>query len=243
LVTLFVGPTLFHMKPKEITRYVIDFPINLSRSLFGIPGELNGPEANSTNRTRYTRHSQVTVTLFWVGEKAGKDNHDISNASSAWDEEWAAHFGGVDAPNTRGANFFPEDFTPFENPFYFALPYNDFDKKGKRKRESWELVPWSGGKKWSEKESMLKNRWIKVIKDGRSAYAQWEDVGPFGEEDSDYVFGTVRPKSKSNKNAGLDVSPAVNQYLDLNDIDTVDWQFIDEEDVPNGPWKMVITRS
>jgi hypothetical protein len=90
---------------------------------------------------------------------------------------------------------------------------------------------------------MLKNRWIVITKDGKTAYAQWEDVGPFGEDDAKYVFGDALPKSKENKNAGLDVSPAVRDYLELEDIDKVDWQFVDEKDVPRGPWKDIITTS
>ena len=74
-------------------------------------------------------------------------------------------------------------------------------------------------------------------------YAQWEDVGPFGENDSNYVFGSANPKSTTNKTAGLDVSPAVNDYLGLSGLDTTSWQFVDEKDVPSGPWKNIVTTS
>lgn len=75
------------------------------------------------------------------------------------------------------------------------------------------------------------------------AYAQWEDVGPFEVDDADYVFGNSRPKNKINNNAGLDVSPAVRDYLGLEDIDIIDWQFVDFKDVPKGAWKEIITNS
>ena len=192
--------------------------------------------------SRYPIHKNITTTFFWAGEEAGKDNKNISNLPSAWDEQWVKHFGGVDDPDKR-SGFFPAKFAPKENPFYFALPYNDFDDNGKRKQEVYSLIPWAKEKTWGQLESVCKNRWIKIIKGDKAAYAQWQDVGPFKEDDKNYVFGTADPKSKINNNAGLDVSPAVNQYLGLADIDKADWQFIDASAVPDGPWKKVVTTS
>ena len=190
----------------------------------------------------YPLHKNITTTFFWAGEEAGEDNKNISNLPSAWDEQWVRHFGGVDNPDKR-SGFFPANFTPKENPFYFALPYNDFDEDGNRKQEVSKIIPWVKGKKIGENESVLKNRWIRIIKNGKEAYAQWQDVGPFKEDDAAYVFGTALPKSKINNNAGLDVSPAVRDYLKLADIDAVDWQFVDESQVPEGPWHQVVTTS
>jgi hypothetical protein len=62
-------------------------------------------------------------------------------------------------------------------------------------------------------------------------------------DDIHYVFGTARPQNPINNNAGLDVSPAVRDYLQLNGIDTVHWQFVPFEEVPEGPWKAIITTS
>src|SRR5438270_495526 len=39
-----------------------------------------------------------------------------------------------------------------------------------------------------------------------------------------------------NYGAGLDVSPAVRDYLGLNETDVTDWQFVEFKDVPHGPW-------
>jgi hypothetical protein len=191
----------------------------------------------------YFLHTNIHATLFWVGEKGDDDNKDIPNSRSAWDDDWKKHYGGFDDPEERGANYGPKDFSPQENPFYIALPYNDFDEDGERKEEAEKIVPWAQAKQWGEQESMLKNRWVKIEKNGKVAYAQWEDVGPFREDDGDYVFGKSEPASKTNKHAGIDLSPAVNAYLELKDVDTVSWQFVDEKDVPSGPWKKVITRS
>lgn len=176
---------------------------------------------------QYPLHKDITVTIFWIGEEGTYENSHIPNSQSAWDGNWKDHYGGIDDPYNRN-DFYPKDFTPKENPFYFALPYNDFDETGSRKS--------------SKNESIYKNRWIKIIKGNKIAYAQWEDVGPFEEDDFDYVFGESNPKNKIN-DAGLDVSPAVRDYLGLEDIDVVDWQFVDFKDVPDGSWIEIITRS
>ena len=91
----------------------------------------------------YPLHKDITVTIFWVGEGASEENEFISNEASAWDDTCAEH-----AKN--------------ENPFYFALPYNDFNSEGKRKEEAYDIIYWANEKKqWPNDESMLKNRWIK----------------------------------------------------------------------------------
>lgn len=189
----------------------------------------------------YPLHRDITASVFWVGEKASEDNEEISNKSSAWDSSWKKNFGGTDDPEKRNA-FYPKKFVPKENPFYLALPYNDFDTNGNR-RENSSKIPWAGEKNWEKNESMVKNRWVKIIHDGKSCFGQWEDVGPFKENDFDYVFGNKGPKSEINKNAGIDVSPALRDCLALDDLDNVDWQFVDFEDVPDGPWKNIITTS
>lgn len=206
------------------------------------PGS-NKDTTDGSGESDYYLHEQISATLFWVGEKANDDNQDIPNSRSAWDDAWQDHYGGFDDPVKRDTDYFPSDFTPRENPYYFALPFNDFDEDGERKPEVQTLVPWSGERTWGTRESMLKNRWIKIISGEKTAYAQWEDVGPFEEDDATYVFGEAEPKSQENKHAGLDLSPAVNGYLGLDGEDAVDWQFIEEQDVPKGPWKEVITRS
>jgi hypothetical protein len=177
-----------------------------------------------------------------VGEPSDEDNHFIPNKSSAWDEEWMKRYGGPDDPSKRNG-YKPSEFTPKENPFYYALPYNDFDSDGERKGKVKDIVPWFKSGNWGDEDSVLKNRWIEIKKGNKKAYAQWEDVGPFGESDYEYVFGRANPKSKSNDNAGLDVSPAVKDYLGLKDIDKTSWRFVEEKDVPSGPWKEVITKS
>ena len=196
----------------------------------------------SVSGTEYLLHKNISTTYFWAGEEADADNKNISNLPSAWDEDWVKHFGGIDNPKKRNG-FYPAGFTPKENPFYFALPYNDFDSKGNQKNYSVALTMWDPNEKIGAEQSMCKNQWIKITKDGKTVYAQWEDVGPFGEDDKAYVFGGATPKSKENSHAGLDVSPAVHDYLGLSDVDKTDWQFVDASAVPDGPWKKIVTTS
>ena len=198
--------------------------------------------APSAQDNKYPVHHNISTTYFWVGEEADADNKNISNSPSAWDEQWAQHFGGVDDPKKRNG-FVVAKFAPKENSFYFALPYNDFDENGDRKKDVNSVIPWASSKKWGATESICKNQWIKITRGGKVAYAQWEDVGPFKEDDQAYVFGTANPKSKTNDNAGLDVSPAVHDFLGLGDVDKTDWQFIDASQVPDGPWKTTTTTS
>ena len=205
--------------------------------------QLNGltnqvpPPSNSS----YPVHQNISTTYFWVGEGSSPDNRYISNAASAWDDQWLAHYGCVDNPNNRNG-YYPAACIPKENPFYFALPYNDF-ANGNRKANANNLVYWLHEKTWGPLQSMLKNQWIEITKGTKTVYAQWEDVGPFGEDDSAYVFGGATPSNPYNSHAGLDVSPAVNHFLGLNGLDTTSWKFVDASDVPDGPWKQIITTS
>src|SRR5438552_3597263 len=102
------------------------------------------------SKSAYPRHENITATLFWVGEPG--------NVQSAFDGHWQEHFGGVDDPKHRGG-FMPTGFVPKENPFYFALPYSDLGKGG-RKADAENVVPWAKQRAWKPGESMCKNRWI-----------------------------------------------------------------------------------
>lgn len=40
----------------------------------------------------YNSHSNITSTIFWVGEEATEDNAFIHNFDSAWDENWMENY-------------------------------------------------------------------------------------------------------------------------------------------------------
>lgn len=187
-----------------------------------------------------TSSRQVTTTVFWVGEPADADNGYIANAMSAWDDQWQDNYGGVDDPKNRNG-YFPSSFTPKENPFYIALPYSDLTDSGKRKASA-ENCPLSSNVAL-RRFSWCKNSWIAISSHAKTVYAQWEDVGPFETDDTAYVFGTQSPRNRYGVHAGLDVSPAVRDYLGLSDVDTAHWKFVGESEVPVGPWKQIVTKS
>lgn len=184
---------------------------------------------------RYPWKKSIVTTTFWVGEMPTKNN-PVPNHMSSWDEKWAKNFGGYDDPNPkRRANYMPAKFTPQQNPFYVALPYNDLTSKG-YKPEASKVIPWFNEGSVSGHKSVCKGRWIAIKFKDRVCYAQWEDCGPFRTDHWQYVFGNERPKPNLNKGAGLDVSPAVRDFLGMNDTDVTDWKFVDFEEVPTGPW-------
>ncbi len=195
-------------------------------------------------KTRYPWKTNIVTTVFWVGELAAQNN-PVHNLSSSWDLNWKSSFGGYDDPNNRvglpSGGSIPKAFVPRENPFYYALPYNDRERTG-FKPEASKVIPWFN-KEVAERGnvSVCRNRWIAIRKNlpggkQRICYAQWSDCGPFRTDHWQYVFGNDRPIWNLNKGAGLDVSPAVKDYLGISTTDVVDWCFVEWTDIPPGPW-------
>ena len=185
--------------------------------------------------TKYPWRNGIITTTFWVGEDAAVKN-PVHNYASSWDTSWMTNYGGVDTPKRdQRANYLPVTFTPKQNPFYIALPYNDVTSKG-HKPEAASVIPWFKEDYRTPGKTVLKGRWVAVRFKDRVAYAQWEDCGPFRTDHHAYVFGNERPKPNLNKGAGLDVSPAVRDYLGIADTDVTDWRFVDFAEVPSGPW-------
>ena len=184
---------------------------------------------------RYPWKRSIVTTTFWIGEQPTKNN-PVPNHMSSWDERWAENYGGFDTPDrTQRADYVPVNFTPQQNPFYIALPYNDLTKSG-YKPEAPLVIPWFKDGPQAHRKSVCKGRWIAIRYKDRVAYAQWEDAGPFRTDHWQYVFGDERPKPNLNKGAGLDVSPAVRDFLGMSDTDVTDWKFVDFSEVPAGPW-------
>jgi hypothetical protein len=177
---------------------------------------------NISETFSYPLHENIITTVFWVGEEGSSDNNYIFNSQSCWDDKWA-----INSP---------------ENIFYFALPYNDFDN-GERKFNVSQIVYWGEEKSLGEYESLLKNRWIEILYRNKTAYAQWEDCGPFLEDDGSYVFGNDAPKNSQLEKAGLDISPSTAEYLNFDGLGIVSWRFIDFSEVPDGPWRETVTIS
>ena len=195
----------------------------------------------TTSRTmgvsgKYPWKTRIVTTVFWVGEPAG-GNNPVHNVSSSWDVNWQTSFGGFDNPKQEARRgYIPANFIPRQNPFYVALPYNDVTR-GITKPESKVVIPWFKEAFEAEGRSVCRDRWLAIRNtDGKICYAQWSDCGPFRTDHWQYVFGTEKPKPNLNQGAGLDISPAVRDYLGLGGKDVTDWKFVDAREVPNGPW-------
>ncbi|NOX98961.1 MAG: hypothetical protein GXP30_04375 [Verrucomicrobia bacterium] len=230
-------------------------PINRSaKERYGLPGTLPHPTsayavstlprvfAPTRPRTTYTRYPwkrQIVTTVFWIGEEPTPKN-PTPNHMSAWDRNWKTNFGGFDNPDpsARAWDFRPKAFVPGLNPFYIALPYTDIRSGATgTKAEAPHVIPWFKKTYQRAAHTVLKGRWLAIRKGSRVCFAQWEDVGPFVTNDYQYVFGNKRPKTNGNGGAGLDVSPAVRDFLMMRSGERCDWRFVDVSEVPQGPWR------
>jgi hypothetical protein len=154
-------------------------------------------------------------------------------------------------------DYFPTDahVHPHENPFYLDLPFDDVNDRTAF-RERCNVIPWANdpgfaGHCSDQSFSYMKNRWVRIVgPNGHSCYGQIEDAGPSHGNlyhDARYVFGAsdARPVQGQFNDAGLDVSPALNGCLGFAELDGeddhVDWQFVDDADVPAGPWTRIVT--
>jgi len=201
------------------------------------PSSVDKNAALSVGPGRYLWKRGIVTTIFWVGERPGGHN-PVPNLRSSWDRYWAYNYGGYDNPEAGSRrNFIPIKFVPRQNPFYFALPYNDV-AGGHTKYEASRVIPWFKQAFVRDGRTVLKDRWIAVRHGNKVCYAQWEDCGPFRTDDWRYVFGDERPRPNLNQGAGLDVSPAVRDYLGLGVKDPCDWKFVEYREVPHGPWAM-----
>src|SRR5215210_7555652 len=186
--------------------------------------------------------TNIVTTVFWVGERP-TTNNPVPNHTSSWDPEWMQNFGGFDSPDPSARkNYLPASFIPRQNPFYIALPYNDVTR-GTTKPEARQVIPWYKDEFVKEGQSICRDRWVAVRKGNRVCYAQWSDCGPFRTDHFEYVFGNDRPKPNLNRGAGLDVSPAVRDFLRLSSTDVTDWKFVEVREVPAGPWAIYGTNN
>ncbi len=214
-------------------------------ALSQIEPRVSMPTTARTGGGAYGWKNDIVTTVFWVGENSSANN-PVHNRSSSWDLNWASTFGGFDNPDPsarvadlRSGEFRPRAFVPRANPFYIALPYNDVTR-GSTKPEAPRVIPWFRTAFVKQGQSVCRDRWIAVRnrRNGRIAYGQWSDCGPFSTDHYQYVFGNEKPKPNLNRGAGLDISPAMRDYLGLAaGVDVTDWRFVEVREVPEGPWR------
>jgi hypothetical protein len=182
----------------------------------------------------YPWKTGIVTTKFWIGEGSTPIS-STDNVESSWDEEWLQKNHGSDNPYDR-SGYASGSHASTLNPFYCALPFNDLafpDQARVWLPRGWYRRPEDG-----RQISACKDRWVEIKNSrGDVCYAQWEDVGPLRYDDAAYVFGDERPIGLGDDRAGLDVSPAVYDYLGLGDRNHYSsWRFVDEADVRPGAW-------
>jgi hypothetical protein len=180
----------------------------------------------------YPWKRQIRTTTFYIGQGSlASVPGSSANRDSAWDRQWRENYGGTDDPRRR-SGFRPTAFVPRLNPFYVALPFNDVAYPASAQR----FIPWFNERiahaRSTAHRSVVKGQWLAIHYRGRVCFAQWEDVGPWTTHSPEYVFGNGRPTGR----AGLDVSPAVRDFLRFPDTTYTDWRFVDVTEVPDGPW-------
>ncbi len=167
--------------------------------------------------------------LDWRASHAQQPGSELQ---SSWDPQWASNYGGFDDPDSSNRrNFIPGISPPARILLYVALPYNDVTH-GTTKPEARRYIPWF-------KQAFERPRQIgpqgpldrHPPRQPRLLRPQWEDCGPFRTDHFQYVFGNDRPLPNLNQGAGLDVSPAVRDYLGVNGKDYCDWKFVEARDV------------
>ncbi|HSH40055.1 MAG TPA: hypothetical protein VK993_14880 [Chthoniobacterales bacterium] len=225
------------MSPYESAADFAKYAMKLrEQAMLKVEPQVFVPTTSRTSTTRYPWKTNIITTVFWVGEQP-TENNPVPNTKSSWDANWVGNYGGYDNPEPSARrNYIPVNFTPRQNPFYVALPYNDVTR-GRFKPEAPLVIPWFKQAFVAQGQSVCRGRWLAIRKGNRVCYAQWEDCGPFRTDHFQYVFQNERPKPNLNKGAGLDVSPAVRDYLGLQSTDVTDWQFVEVRDVPAGPWR------
>ena len=234
---IFVASVAHGQSPYKSSEDFARYAMKLRESaLLQIEPKVFVPTTSQSIGGKYPWKLGIVTTTFWAGESASTNN-PVHNRSSSWDVNWSANFGGFDDPNPANRkDFLPANFIPRQNPFYVALPYNDVTR-GTTKPEARAVIPWFKQAFEREGQSVCRDRWVAIRKGNRTCYAQWSDCGPFRTDHWQYVFGNERPKPNLNKGAGLDVSPAVRDFLGMAWTDTTDWKFVEFSEVPqNGPW-------
>lgn len=217
-----------------------------------VGSQTNGPAIRTPSQTRRTQrqtvpkypwHLGVTATIFWVGEKPTRKN-PTPNHQSSWDTKWQQSFGGFDNPDSKARQgYLPKAFVPKQNPFYIALPYNDLIDHRRHKPEAAKVIPWFKRYAPEPGQSVCKGRWVEMARNGKVCYAQWEDCGPFSTTNWEYVFRYDKVKNSKNKDAGIDISPAVRDYFGLKSGQKIHWRFVEFTDVKRGPWSLYGTNN
>ena len=121
-------------------------------------------------------------------------------------------------PGRAANDFFPTQMTPKQNPFYLDLPVID---------------------------RSLKNRWVQLQKDGVPVMARSRTPVRRSTTTPPTSSATPVPRTPGSTAPASTSRPALNGCLGFSQLngasDRVDWRFVEQSDVPAGPWTRIIT--
>jgi hypothetical protein len=192
----------------------LPFPLNLP------------PPRKRAVTTDYPWKANIITTVFSIGESR-------KNARG-WNPHWTRDNGGLDNAD-KMSGYASSRHASTLNPFYVALPFNDLAYP--KQAALWIPAGWRKPSQNGKPVSACQGRWVEMKnRDGRTCFAQWEDVGPLRTDHAEYVFGSEGPDTPNR--AGLNVSPAVALYLgiDRHGSGITSWRFVDDDDVMPGLW-------
>ena len=136
-----------------------------------LAGCLNTEHRASVTEERYPWKRNIVTTVFWIGERPSRNN-PVPNRRSSWDKDWTRNYGGFDDPNpAHRSNYIPVKFTPRQNPFYCALPYNDKSVNGHRPEAPRVVSAVTSLWSWCRDERALR------VEDGDACFPLWEQIG------------------------------------------------------------------
>ena len=195
------------------------------------------PTSLATSTPRYPWKTNIVTTVFWIGEQP-TENNPVPNNKSSWDANWTSNYGGYDTPGCLVApQLHPGLVRPAPESILLSRCRTTTLPTASSNRKPRWLFPGSSNPIPSRANLSARIAGSRSAKATASAMRNGKIAGPFRTDHFQYVFQNERPKPNLNRGAGLDVSPAVRDYLGLPPTDVTDWQFVEVRDVPPGPWR------
>ena len=173
------------------------------------------PTSSRTSTLRYPWKTNIVTTVFWIGEQPTANN-PVPNNEKFLGCELDLQLRRLRQPGCLESRATTSRSLSSRGRIRFmcALPYNDVTH-GQFKPEAALVIPWFKQSYTEPGQIGLQGSLARDPQRQSVCYAQWEDCGPFRTDHFQYVFQNERPKPNLNRGAGLDVSPAVRDYLGL----------------------------
>jgi len=152
-----------------------------------------------------------------LGWRRGRANYPVSNYRSSWERIGQAITADLTTRSSTRRNYNSGGIYPLQIPSIVRCR-TTMSRTASLKPEA-PLVIHGSNRPTRDWSSVCKDRWVAIRKENRTCYAQWEDCGPFRTDHFQYVF-QMNGQANLNEGAGLDVSPAVRDYLRLQPTDT-----------------------